>query len=48
VSARSFREMTPSQKTSYVVGAVLAAVVGVGLLAILAGLLWRAIVAVWS
>jgi hypothetical protein len=48
VTARPFREMTTSQKTSYVVGALIAAVVGAGVLAILAGLLWRAIVAVWS
>jgi hypothetical protein len=48
VTTRPFREMNPAQKTSYVIGLVLAAILAAGVVAILVGLMWRAVVAVWS
>jgi hypothetical protein len=49
VTARTpFREMNAAQKTSYVIGVAIAAVIGHGVVALLTGLLWRAVVAVWT
>lgn len=43
-----WRDMTASARVAYVVGALIAAVLVVGVLAIAAGLLWRGIRAVWG
>jgi hypothetical protein len=49
VTARtSFREMAATQKVAYVIGVAIAAVIGHGVVALLTGLLWRAVVAVWT